>query len=315
MNISHKVKGIFSWQIVDAETLEIVNSNAHQNNLVLNQGLDFIASNTFAGCTIACAVGSSPNPPLNTDTGLGQELVRTTSLDLAYAPCSTNLFGNLLAIQRTFSFPIQTQDQQFSEIGWSYSPTAGTNLFSKAQIEDVNGNPITITVYHNQYLRVTYTLQVTISPSVSTANGAIVDGWPTSAGQNQIQYIGLQAVNSNGGLVAYDAGGLANEPSQVAEIFLATGAQSLAPFGSGINRLAPFTTGATATLGNYTSGSYTNYKTATFGRAVTGNYNSMGLGILGNSYSGSSFVEVFNSPQTKIASNQLVTNVIFTWAR
>ncbi len=315
-HISHSLKGFFTWQIVDAIDDKIIESNNLQQNLVLNQGLDYVASRTYAANIVACAIGSSVIPPLNSDTGLTNELARTITYDTTYLPCLTSLSSNTLSIRKTFRFATQTQDQQFGEIGWSYTATPGNNLFSKAQLLDTNGNPILLTVYRNQYLRVTYTLQITLAPASPLANGNVINGWPGSAtGESQIQLIGLQGVDGSGTLTSYDAGGVANEPSQIAEIFLGTNSTALASFGMSVDR----SSGASyiaATLSSYANGSYNRYKTSTFGRSYSGSsYRCVGIGPTASSPVNNTYTELLDSSQTKSASFELSVNIVYNWNR
>lgn len=316
LGINQSIRGFFSWEVISAFTHQIIKKNDYQPNLILNQGLDFVAARSYAANITSCAVGSSSVAPLNTDTGLGNELVRTSVYDVNYKPCSTILSGNTLNIQKTFRFPVQTQDQQFGEIGWSYTDTPGNNLFSKAQILDVNGNPITLTIYRNQYLRVTYTLAITVSPSTPNINGAIIAGWPASSGQSQIQYIGLQAVDSNGNFQNYDSGGTCNEPSQSTfDIFISLISTALATFGSSVDR-----SGAEAdvvgSISTYISGTYSIIKSGTFGRGVSNaSIRSTGIGPTGTSSSNSTYVEVWDSSQNKQSTFELDVNIIYSWNR
>ncbi len=316
LNISSIIKGFFTWQIVDGNTNKILLSNGLQQNLILNQGLDFVAVRTYAANTIACAVGSSIIPPLNSDTGLTNELARTITYDSSYLPCLASLSGNTFSIRRTYRFATQTQDQQFGEIGWSYTATPGSNLFSKAQLLDINGNPILLTVYRNQYLRVTYTLQVTLTPSTPLTNGNIINGFPGSAtGSNQIQLIGLQGVSSDGVLSDFDVGGQANEPSQTSSIFIGTNSTALASFGTTIDR----SSGASETgavLSSYSNGTFSRFKTVTFGRSISGTtFRCLGIGPSAGAATNNTYTELFDTNQTKSASFELTINIVYAWGR
>lgn len=315
LNISQSIRGFFTWERVDMSTNDIIQSST-QPNLILNQGLDYVAARTYQENITSCAIGSGSTAPLTTDTGLSNELARTSTYDITYQPCATTLVGNVFSIQKTFKFASQTQDQQFGEIGWSYTDTPGNNLFSKAQILDTNGNPIILTIYRNQYLRVTYTLKITLSPSTASTNGAIIDGWPTSSGQSKIQYIGLRAVGPDGNPQNYDSGGTVNEPSQgIFQVFLSVISTALAAFGSAANR-----SGGTATtsgsISTYIPGTYSITKSGTFGRGVANStLRSTGLGPSGSSSVNSTYVELFDIDQEKDTSYELTFNFVYTWGR
>ena len=315
MHKHFKLKGFFKIEIVDAETGLVETTLAEKQNLILNQGKDFVAQRTFVENILYCAVGAGTTSPLPSDVGLQAEVMRTGNIETNIAvPCQTTLASNVISFTKTFAFPVSVSPTTIGEIGWSWTPTAGNNLFSKSIIANQQGVPGPVTISPSKYLRVYYTLQVTIGPAGAVSFGASIAGWPTSTGQASMQYIGLRSITANGSLSYVDAGLACNEPSGTSEIFIGTSSAALAAFGSSTNRSAGT---------NYTNGAANNYKgngvlwkTASFGKnnAASATLRSMGVGIVGSSYITSGYVCLLDSNQNKDTTYLLPLRFIYTWA-
>lgn len=316
---NYGIAGHFFWQIVDKETGRVESQSPVKKNLILNQGLDYIAARSFIENIIYCALGSAGTAPLQTDTGLASEKVRFNSLDQTvpgYA--STSLNGNVYSLTLVFAAPVEKLGSYYGEIGWSYASSAGNNLYSKSQILDVNGNTGIIFVPINKYLRVSYTLSVTINPNqIQTTSANISDptlSFVSSTGQHMIQLIGLKSINSNGTIGYYDVGSGCNEPSGPCSLFLSTNGTGLAPFGSSNLRTGAYYSGPAAF--SYNDGSYQCIKSTSFGKSFNASgLNSFGLGSNGQPQNNSGFVHVFNSPQTKAAGYILQLQTLYSWNR
>lgn len=314
MHNHYKVNGFFSWQIIDKATGQIEKKSKRKNNLILNQGLDYVAVRSFAENFTSCAVASNFSAPLLTDTGLTDEIERTSTYYTDGGEVGTTLNGNILSLTRVFDFPVKTIATPLGTIGWSYTDTPGNNLFSKSLMVDENGNPGVVLLLPGKFLRVTYTLEITLSPSTPNISSALVSGWANSDGQNQIQYLGLKKVDSDGGVSDYDAGGSINEPSNTsADLFVSNDSTALAAFGSSINRTAVDT--VTANISSYTNGTYQRVKSATFGRnvGVSASLRSLGIGVVGSSSSNSAFVHVLDANQTKATDYELTIAFTYSW--
>lgn len=62
MNLHSKLAVTYETQIIDGKTGKVVKRNAPKRNLILDQGLDQVASNSFFDLTRKCVLGDSTNP-------------------------------------------------------------------------------------------------------------------------------------------------------------------------------------------------------------------------------------------------------------
>jgi len=309
---NYKLKGLFSWEIINSDG-SVFDSEPTRNNLILTQGINAVALRSFVENMLYCAIGTGSTPPLLSDTGLTGEVQRTGDVDGAVADaCITTLSSNTYSLTKTFKFPANSFPITVGQIGWSWSNTAGNNLFSKALIVK-NGLPAQVTLGVGQYLRVKYTLQINISPSTAiVANSSIVN-W-SSPGQYNVQLIGLRSILTDGSLSYYDAGQDCNEPSSISDIFYGTSSLALGAFGSSADRSGGtnYTTTATTTYQN----NGTTFKTASFGKNVgaSTSIRSIGIGKAGSSPTNSGFVFLFDTNQTKGSDFIFNPKFIYTWS-
>ncbi len=309
------LRGFYSWEEVDEKSGIILRKSPNKNNLILNQGIDFIAVNTFIANIGYCAIGTSFSPPLLSDTGLGNEINRTNTLDNQDTViAATTLSGNVFSLTKVFKFTANKDYYSVGELGWSPSAVAGNNLFSKVQMVDQNGTPGIVTITAGKYLRVKYTLQITITPNVSTAGSSNITGWSSNTGNYSVQYIGLQGINTDGNLIDFDAGGTCNEPSVYSTIFFNTDSTALAGFGSAVARSG---TTYTKTASVTYNGSGLLLKRCGFSKtdANSSTLRCAGIGPSSSPEQNSGFVFVFNSNQTKDSNNILRMIFTYTWSR
>lgn len=155
----------------------IVQERPWANNLILDQGKNYWAGGTgsFANLVRACAVGTGTTPVTASDTGLQSEAKRTTTYYTASGGCGYSDTGATRKLWRTFDFSTESGNVNYSELGWSYSDSAGANLFSRALI---SGGTISLTA--GQSLRVVYELSITVAPASTTTENLSISGWPVS---------------------------------------------------------------------------------------------------------------------------------------
>lgn len=167
------VKGRYKVQILDRGI--IIEERPWSDNLILNQGKDYWGSGvgSFAYLVRACAVGTGTTPPAVTDIGLGSETRRSITYLTGAGNCGYSDVGSTRTLLRTFEFPTETSPVNYTELGWSYSESAGSNLFSRTLI---SGG--TVSLVSGQSLRVVYSLSITVSPSTDTTQSMSVSGWP-----------------------------------------------------------------------------------------------------------------------------------------
>lgn len=129
-------------------------------NLIVNQGLDMMLAAGGQDYTAYCAVGTGNSTPANTDTQLNS-LVASVYDNHPYAPpavgnggTSPNFYGY---ITNEYQFGQGAAAGNLQEIGVGPS---GTSLFSRALILNNVGSPTTLTVLSDEYLSVSYTVQL-----------------------------------------------------------------------------------------------------------------------------------------------------------
>lgn len=146
---------------------------AEFDNLITNQGLDFIGDNDWRVAVQHCHVGSGSSTPQFTDVGLDSPIASVASLA---ADVGSEISASPYYMYAVYnrSFPAGAAEGNLSEIGMGWS-SDNISLFSRALIEDSGGNPTTITILSDEILEVTYELRVYISESIS--NGTVeLDG-------------------------------------------------------------------------------------------------------------------------------------------
>jgi hypothetical protein len=419
---AQRAKGRYRIQVL-SPAQEVVKDLGWHDNLILDQGLDQVATYAWCDCFLVCAVGTG-NEPTEVDGGLseisqatttvtvetgvftfdpsdvgsllkwtsGEEALITGFVDSTHVSvspsqtvaqdtfimyrvgqtgleteikrsinastknpnfvtgagnCGTTLVANTITCRRTWDFPAETGSATYAELGVSYSGQAGNNLFSRVVLDP------DVSLTNGQILRVSYELQITMTPNTASALTANIAGWPISPavntdGDQSWQYVGLSSVALNGETDAYDDGGLCNEPAfaggtsfalqtgrsiapftattQVggATMFLSNDGSPPAAFGSAVNRSAIRAVGNTS-LSSYTNGTFIRDKQYTFGltEANRVDWRAMGIGPTDPSPTGddnettefSGFVFVFDDFQTKLNTYTLTLVFRYTWSR
>lgn len=137
-------------------------------NLILNQGLDLIGSNTGIDYMSGCAVGTDNTTPNATQTELLGFVARTDTVAANLAANSgASAYYNYR--RRTYRFGAGDAEGNLSEVGVGrYINVSSHVLFSRALILDGGGSPTTITVLADEFLDVTYELRSYQSLSDST---------------------------------------------------------------------------------------------------------------------------------------------------
>ena len=153
----------------------IVQERPWARNLILDQGKNYWAAGvgSFAYLVRACAVGTGTATPAASDTGLQSEAKRTITYYTQSGGCGYSDTGATRKLWRTFDFSTESAGVNYTELGWSYSDSAGANLFSRALI---SGGTISLTA--GQSLRVVYELSITVAPASTTTENLSISGWP-----------------------------------------------------------------------------------------------------------------------------------------
>lgn len=174
-----RLQGRLHWQLVGRDGK--VKQEGEQSNLVLDSGLDHVASysivtNGGAGVARYAAVGTGSTAPATSQTGLDSEIARTSTLGVVSYPGVTTETANGVfehKIDREFGFA----EANGNLTEWGFSPgSAGTSLFCRELFRDGSNNPITVTKTSSEKLRLTYTLTITFTPvTAQAANFTITD--------------------------------------------------------------------------------------------------------------------------------------------
>lgn len=262
--VKFNMKGHFHLTAINADTGEerVV---ADFDNLIVNQGLDFIATGGpgtgSANCIYyGCVVGTGTTPVAPTDTHLQTFLAgtfTTTASNVTYNGSPT--YSSVTST--TYQFATGVAAGNLTEIGivapaagqtLTTVPTSGSPLFSHSLII-VGGSPGTITILANEILNVVYTL--TMFPIVTTLTGSFnlnTDGTITS-----VNYSLLSASVSGAGnyTLGNTASRLINTSSPASSAAYPSGSSLGLPTGNPTGTAAALT-GATIAQAAYTTGNY-----------------------------------------------------------
>lgn len=195
------------WEWENPEIAEVVEDRPVAPNLVLDQGLNswFTGVYLLGNFNRYCAIGTGTTPPAVTDVGLGSEAHRTETMLTGTGNCGStlNTTAGTLVLKRTHDFPVQTANENFTELAWSHSSIAGNNANSRVLI---SGG--TLSAQIGQQVRVVHELTLTCSPT-ARQSGTIgiggTPGWPhpsggatSTAGEWQWGAIGFSGVDTSG---------------------------------------------------------------------------------------------------------------------
>lgn len=171
------LKGRVAWEVLTESGFVIRSSQGERSNLILNQGLDQLASYSLAAVSSYCAVGTGNADPIYSQVGLVNEVARTNNYKSGTGDCGSFWVSpTVCEFKRTYDFPIGALNGTYYEIGFSPIGTTGDNLFSRTLLKDGGGNPTGVTVGSSQQLRVIYTLSVSLEPATATAGVVDISG-------------------------------------------------------------------------------------------------------------------------------------------
>jgi hypothetical protein len=171
------LKGRVAWEVLTESGFVIRSSQGERSNLILNQGLDQLASYSLSQVSTYCAVGTGNADPIDSQVGLVNEVARTNNYKTGTGDCGSFWTSpTVCEFKRTYDFPIGALNGTYYEIGFSPIGTTGDNLFSRTLLKDGGGNPTGVTVGSSQQLRVIYTLSVSLEPATATAGVVDISG-------------------------------------------------------------------------------------------------------------------------------------------
>ena len=158
------LQGHIRWGLIDRKGREV--RGGEQSNLILNQGLDLMATYQpgadywlYLDWQKYAAVGTGSTAPDVTDTGLVAEVARSDTTPDGSISSPTAGQQNTV-VTKEFDFAVANGN--LTE--WGFAPTSTGNLAVRELFRDEFGDPVTITKTSDYKLRITYTLETTISP-------------------------------------------------------------------------------------------------------------------------------------------------------
>ena len=269
------------------------------DNLILNQGLDYLAGHIANWGTIGtyCVLGSGTTPPDVSQTGLVSEIVRTNNT-LASGTFVTDTVGTRTrAIQRTYDFPAEMSGKVYAELGLSHSGTKTNNLSTRALIDGG-----TVTAATGQQARVVYTVSIILGANV-VATPASSTGW--TAGLQ-----GTSAFCTFAGLPSLTQSGVEYESS------LTLGTASTIPtFGTSFTPITQVGA-STSGLNAYTTGSYKRTRWAQWNLAAgVGTWRSLLINYSIGYPANTAWCWVFDNAQTKDNLHVLTITWSMTYGR
>lgn len=146
-NVENKIGAIFKL-VVRKASGEIARESEWTHNLVLDAGL---ARMSVEGWINRCCVGTGNSNPSVGQTQLDSFLASTLTEQALTNGRQTAANPVYWWAQKTWRFGAGVAAGNISEVGLGWS---NTNLWNRALIKDINGDPTTITVLSDEYLDV-----------------------------------------------------------------------------------------------------------------------------------------------------------------
>lgn len=174
VKINFGLQGHFRVMVVDAKTKQVKRDLGRRKNLIVDAGLDQIASRSIADCMKYAVAGTSSTSPAVGQTNLVSQvsgLAGWSSTNVA-GENGTSRSGGDVTHTRMWDFASPSAETIYKEAGVSWSSTQSTTpIFSRVLLNGTTG----VTVSTDEQLRLIYELTVTYSPiTASNAKSALV---------------------------------------------------------------------------------------------------------------------------------------------
>jgi hypothetical protein len=175
-----RLRGRVRPQILDARSGAVLHDLGWRQNLILNGGLDMVASYVFADCFKYGHLGSGSAPVQPADIGL-QNWARRTSTYGA-GDVAAIYVGDVATLQRSFLFAAETGAVTYNEFGSSPTNVDRAPLFNRVVFD----NPLTLG--NGQQAKITMALDITVSPLTTPQvySSDVITGWAGSTGQARV---------------------------------------------------------------------------------------------------------------------------------
>lgn len=151
VQINNSVGARFKLVARKASTEEITRETEWFKNIVLDTGLNRMSVGTWID---RVRVGSGNSTPVASQTQLDNTIASTTTLSGGYGTVSrqTTTSPYYVAAKLTYRFAEGVAVGNISEVGCGWGD--GLDLWNRALVKDLNGNPTTITVLSDEFLDV-----------------------------------------------------------------------------------------------------------------------------------------------------------------
>lgn len=151
VQINNSVGARFKLVARKASTEEITRETEWFKNIVLDTGLNQMSVGTWID---RVRVGSGNSTPVTSQTQLDNTIASTTDVLSGSESVSkqTTTSPYYAMANRTYRFAEGVAAGSISEVGCGWG--AGLDLWNRALVKDLNGNPTTITVLSDEYLDV-----------------------------------------------------------------------------------------------------------------------------------------------------------------
>lgn len=357
------VHGRYMLQVVEKGEPKF--STDFKDNYIFNWGLDIIGNGTvFADVFKYCHISKQSNPsessgllnPQLQDQNIANYKISNNyyggrvRAPYDFSGCGSIDIGSGVKMRRTFDFPEESSNTQYTEIGWSPLNSVGSNLWSRIVTTSGTGH-VPVVVLEGQSIRVIYELDVILQPSPSPLANPVT-GW-NSTGTFGVQLYGISCVASGnqlsgtvgkeasvgtpswsaGATIFWDHASGANEPSLSGFGFLSAASQPLSSIGTGTDRsTGTYDFGGSIAyesplqMKTYTNGTYQRQKRF-FVPSSSGVHNGYRCFGIGGGYSGSqirpqgdgskynTLVHLFDNNVNKEDEYIFNGNVTFSWSR
>jgi hypothetical protein len=191
VKITQKIGALFKLIVRKQSDNSIARESEFFHNIVLDTGLARMSAGTWID---RCCVGSGNSVPVATQTALDNFRASTTNQNTTSTSVNTSTTPYYFSAKVTWRFPVGAATGNISEVGMGWSDA---NLWNRALVKDIGGNPTTITVLSDEYLDVVS--EIRLYPELSTSgtfnlldkSGAIINSISFAASP----YIGSAAIS------------------------------------------------------------------------------------------------------------------------
>lgn len=170
------LEGWMEWQLVDRSGRAV--RGGQQHNLFLDQGLNNIADVSIAngaGSFQWAVVGTGSVEPDVADVSLGNQVGTTQTKVATWAWTRTG--NGVYEGSCTYEFDFEDANGNLTEWGVGRGSSGEmTALYVRELFRDGEGDPTTVTKTSDYKLRLTYTLELTLTPTVLTPASFTIDG-------------------------------------------------------------------------------------------------------------------------------------------